>query len=182
MSWPSEYLLANWFTLVQSIGIVATLLIAIATLRRQMHQTRVANSLLVTQHHRDIWKMSIENSKLNRTFTKKPDLFRKPITEAERTFVNLIFLHMCATLKAIEAKTIYPIDGMVADLVDIMSFPIPALVWREVAPYHDKIFAAYVDKHSTGIIDITLAAYDKRSKPASVELQHATGTKAADVA
>lgn len=157
MSWLSEYLGSNWFSLVQSIGILTTLLLNLATIRRQMHQTRVANSFLVTQHHREIWTLSIQNPKLSRVYSVNPDLKRKAITEEERTFVNLIFLHMCASLKAVKAGAIYPVDGMTADLVDIMSFPIPALVWREVADYHDKVFVDYVRKYADDVISQTIS-------------------------
>jgi hypothetical protein len=142
-----EYLTANWFSLAQSIGIIATLLLTLTMLRRQMHQTRVANALLVTQHHREIWTLSIQNPCLRRVFDPEADILTTPITEEERTFVYLILLHMSATLKAVQAQAIYPIEGMERDLIDVMSHPIPYSVWLEVRQYHDRAFVEFVSSH-----------------------------------
>ena len=143
MPWK-EFLRNNWFSLAQSVGIIATLILAILTLVRQMRQTRAANSLLVTQHHREIWALSIQNTNLFRVFDLKTDLERDPITEQERTFVYLILLHMSATLKATKAKVIFPVDGMRSDIEDILAHPIPATVWLEVKPFHDAAFVRFV--------------------------------------
>lgn len=147
----ADFILANWFSLVQSIGIIATLLLTTTMLRRQMNQTRVSNSLLVTQHHREIWSLTFENDALKRVFDKEADIQATPITEQERMFVNLIFLHMSASFKAIQAQAIYPVDGMAEDLIDILSHPIPFQVWSDMKPYHDKIFVNFVNRYSKRI-------------------------------
>ncbi|MGV3615157.1 MAG: hypothetical protein ACO1SV_07460 [Fimbriimonas sp.] len=145
---PAQYVQAYWFQLVQSTSIIITLLVTLATLNRQMRQTKVTNSLVVTQHHRDLWKLSITEDCLGRVFDVSADCASQPPTEQEKMFVNMLFLHMCATYKAMRAGAIYPVDGMAEDLIDMLSHPIPASVWEEMRPFHDKVFVRFVDRHA----------------------------------
>lgn len=143
-----DFLLENWFNVVQTIAIVTTLLVTLVTLLRQGNQLKVANSFLVTQHHREIWNLIFTSASLSRVFEQDVDLETEPITEREKMFVNMIFLHMSASLKAVQAGAIYPIDGMEADIQDILSHPIPYMVWQDVKTYHDKGLLDFVAKHA----------------------------------
>ena len=147
-----DWIVGNWFAFVQSLSILFTLLITLATLLRQLKQTKVSNSLLVTQHHRELWTLALTTNSLSRVFEENPNLIECPITEQERIFVNLLFLHMSATLKATKANAIHPIDGMEKDVRDVLSFPIPRQVWKQVKDFHDKSFVCFADQNSAGVL------------------------------
>lgn len=140
-----SYLSDHWFDVVQTIAILATLLVTLATIRHQADQTKVANSLLITQHHREIWIAFLQDPDLARVFTKPIDLNSNPVTDKERTFVNLIFLHMSATLKAMRAGASFPVEALDNDVRDILSFPIPQQVWNDVKAYHDQLLLKTID-------------------------------------
>lgn len=79
------------FQLIQNIGIIASFIVTIYTLRMNSKQTKASNSLLVTQHHREIWTMIYQTNSLKRVFEKDVDLISKPITDEEVAFTNMIF-------------------------------------------------------------------------------------------
>lgn len=135
------------FQLIQSIGIIASFIVTIYTLRMNSKQTKSSNSLLVTQHHREIWTMIYQTNSLKRVFEKDIDLISEPITDEEFAFTNMIFLHMSACLKLTTSKACYKIEGMEEDIKDILSFPIPKQVWIEVYKFHDKQFIDFVTKN-----------------------------------
>lgn len=149
-----DYLAAHWFTLLQTFGIIASILFTAFQIRFQHKSQMVTNSLLVTQHHRDIWKTFISDQELSRLFQEKPNLGSNPITEHERMFMNLVFLHISAVLKAVKAKAIYPVEGMESDVRDLLSYPIPKAVWEEIAEFQDqglRDFVAQTDALGTAL-------------------------------
>src|SRR3954465_1382794 len=105
------FLRDHWFQILQTVGIIFSLLFTATQIRFQRKSQKVTNSLLVTQHHRDIWKTFISDERLSRLFQAGPNLNAQPITEHERMFINLLFLHISGVLKATKAKAIYPIEG-----------------------------------------------------------------------
>jgi hypothetical protein len=140
-----DFLKEHWFQLLQTIGIIASILFTATQIRFQRKSQKVSNSLLVTQHHRDIWKAFISDEKFSRLFQNHIDLVSSPVTEPERMFMNLVFLHISAVLKAIRAKAIFPIEGLESDVGDMLSYPIPREVWREVADYQDVQLREFVN-------------------------------------
>ncbi len=142
-----EFLEENWFNLTQTLGIVASFAVAVFALRWQSRQIKIANSLLINSHHREIWGHLFNDKELSRVFQKDVDLHSKPITDREHVFVNMIFLHMSACLKGIQSRAIDPVEGVENDLRNIMTYPIPRAVWHKVAKYHDHSFYEFIEKH-----------------------------------
>lgn len=146
---------ANWFSVVQTIALLGTLLVTLITLCKNIKQTKVNTYLQITNAHRDLWSNIYPSKKLERVFTKKPDLIKKPITEDEKTFANLVFLHMAVCVRAIKDNVMFNITGVRADLLDILSYPIPQQVYEENKKFYDELFIAFVEetlKDARGII------------------------------
>lgn len=134
------------FQLIQSIGIIVSFLVTIYTLRINSKQTKATNSLLITQHHREIWTTIYQTETLKRVFDKQVDLITTPITDEELAFTNMIYLHMSACLKLSNTKSCYKIEGMEEDIKDILTFPIPKQIWIDVYKFHDKQFVDFVNR------------------------------------
>lgn len=139
-----------WFDIVQTIGIVASILLARKASRDQARQVEVSNALLITQHHRELWSQMLEHRELARVFDPAPDLVASPITEQERLFTNMLFLHTAGCLRASKAGVAPAIEGIEADLADIFSFPIPRQVWSDVHAFHEKEFSEFVSRIHAG--------------------------------
>ncbi len=141
----------HWLDAVQTIGIVASIYFAIRAARDQARQLRIANSFMITQHHRDLWGYMLDHSDLQRIFDPTVDTVAAPVTERERTFINLLFLHSAACLKAIRTGAVSPVHGIEADIKDILSHPLPYAVWLDVEPFHDRDFALFVEGVRRGL-------------------------------
>lgn len=136
--------LDNWFDLVQSVAIVVSILLTLLALREQAHQLKVGNLFLMTQHHRELWGYMLDHPDLQRIFDMNVDLQTQPITERERTFMRMLFLHCEACVKAIKAGVATPVHGAEADIRSILSYPLPREVWKEARRFHEPEFVKFV--------------------------------------
>ena len=73
----------NWFTLLQSLGIMGGLFFTGFSLRIDAKVRRVGNLFEVTKQHREIWIMIYSRPELKRVIESKPNLDMKPITDEE---------------------------------------------------------------------------------------------------
>jgi len=62
------------FHIIQSIGIIASFLITLHTIKTNNKQLKVHNKLMVTQQHRGIWTITYQTDTLNRIFDSKADI------------------------------------------------------------------------------------------------------------
>lgn len=142
----------NIVDIIQTAAIVITLLITLFVFAKNIANLKVQSQFSVNQAHREIWGNLYSSDKVSRVFSKNPDLIQCPVTEEEKMFVNMIFLHMSACLRAIKLKNIYKIEGIKEDLADILSYKIPQIVWNEVERFHDKHFIKFVNRTMNKII------------------------------
>jgi hypothetical protein len=140
--WPA--IKEQWFDLFQTVGIIAALLLTYRSLRDQAQQLKMSNLLLVTQHHRELWGYMLDHSDLVRVFDKQANIKKTPITERERTFANMVFLHSAACLAAQRAKVMPESNNFAADVAGLFSYPIPRVVWNDVMPFVNPEFARFV--------------------------------------
>ena len=131
--------------LIQTIGIGASLLISIIIFLISVKNSKVQTLFSVNQAHREVWGRIFETPVLSRVFLRNVDLDKEPVTEEERTFMIMLILHGSVCRFAIKNKTIYSIEGMKADWIDILSYPIPAAVWKEVRNYQDRHFVSFIE-------------------------------------
>lgn len=148
----------NWFDLLQSAGIVASMVFSAFAIREQTRQAKATNIFLITQHHRELWTSMLDHVDLQRIFDKAADTIATPVTERERTFTNMVFLHSAACLHAIDTGVLSPVHGMEADIRDILSYPVPREVWKQVGRFHDKEFASFVDRMLNDVIYVGTAS------------------------
>lgn len=130
--------------IISNLALIITLLITLYSLIKNNQYLKASNYLLINQHHREIWNNIYQKNSLKRVFDYNVQRPFK-VSDEEFQFVNMIFLHMSGTYKLIKKRACYKVDGMDLDLMDIMSYPIPQKVWKEVSKFHDKDFIKYVN-------------------------------------
>ena len=84
----------NWFDLIQSLGIIGSLLFTAQTIWKDERARQIANTIALGSAHREIWKDLNSHPELARVLALKPDLERNPISEREEMFVKIGRAHV----------------------------------------------------------------------------------------
>jgi hypothetical protein len=148
----------HWITnhgtgLLESGGIIGSLLFTAVTLHRDARSRHTANLITLTAQHRDIWERFYDKPHLSRIRNPKVNLKRQPPTRDETLFVNLLILHLNCRYQAIKRDEITRPEGLGMDVGAFYSLPIPHYVWQQRKNLHDSDFVAFVD-HAIAQIDL----------------------------
>lgn len=135
----------NWFTLLQSIGLVAGLLFTAFAMRSEDKTRRIGNALQVTQNHRDIWKEIFRRPDLGRILDENANLKKKPVRREEEIFVNLVILHLNSVFHTMKERLVLKPEGLQKDVSGFFSLPIPQCVWNKMKSLHDDDFIEFVE-------------------------------------
>jgi hypothetical protein len=141
LHWVSD----NWFTLLQSVGIVGSLLLTTVALRDDAKTRRVGNLIRVTESHRQIWSELYRLPELARVSDMTVDLVRKPITPAEELFVGLLVLHLNSSYHAMKDGVFIAPAGLRKDIQRFFSRPMAKIVWEKMKPFQDADFVRFVE-------------------------------------
>ena len=141
----------HWITthatsLLESAGIIGSLLFTGVTLRRDSRSRHVANLITLTAQHRDIWEKFYDKPHLARVRDTKVDLRKQPPTRDESLFVNLLILHLNCWYQAIRRGEINPPEGLGMDVGNFYGLPIPNHIWQQRKKLHDAEFVSFVDE------------------------------------
>lgn len=140
----------NWFTLLQSAGIIGGLLFTGISLRIDTKVRRVGNLFEVTKHHREIWTGLYSRPELKRILKSDVDVDRGPITSEEELFVNLLVLHLASAYRAaVGGMFILPTE-LDADIGRFFSLPIPRAIWEKTRRFQDQDFVGFVEDRLRG--------------------------------
>ncbi len=140
MSWLAEH----GFTLLQSAGIIGSLLFTGLQLNLDARARRVENRLKLTQNHREIWRAFSTDPALVRVLDNEVDLESEPVTEQERSFVTSIILHMNSAFTAYEEGMAPVPEGFTLDVAELFAKPIPSAIWKQDRRFRDKAFCEFV--------------------------------------
>ena len=144
------------YSLLQTVGIIAAFILSLIAFFKSGKGVKINASQQIAQYHRELWLEFCRNEKLSRIFKKQTDTFDLIlVTDQERQFINLVFIHMGESFSATRKRFTYKIDGLDDDIADFLSYPIPQKVWQENSPYYDKSFVEYVNKIITKDIENT---------------------------
>lgn len=136
---------ANWFDFISTVGLIATLAFTASSLRSETKTRRIANLLAVTANHREIWSMYVTRPELARVRDPHADLKSRPVTEAERTFVNTVIQHVNSVFQAMDDDLIITADRLRSDVGQFFSLPIPNAIWHKLKPFQNGDFIRFVD-------------------------------------
>jgi len=99
IAWAAD----NWIALLNSGGVIASLLFTAASLRAEKKSRGISNLLAITQNHRELWSELFEHRELRRVLNPQVDLSAKELTAEEETFVTLLILHLHSVYRAMKA-------------------------------------------------------------------------------
>ncbi len=134
------------FDLVQTIGIILSLLLS-AWLAYKQHRSQQVDSLIrVTQSHRELWLEALSRPELARVAEPDVDLDDAPVSHAERLFVLLVALHLQSVVEATRLGVLRPIWGLEKDIERFFSAPIAASVWEEFRGLQAPEFRDLIDR------------------------------------
>lgn len=136
---------SNWFNLVQSVGIVASLLFAAVTIRRESRAHQMTALLALDEQHRDLWSELHRRPELARILAPEVDLVGKPVTTAESEFLNTVLVHFCTGWRLAAEHGVFSEDDLRRDLVAFLARPIPHQVWKQTLTIREQRFVAFVE-------------------------------------
>lgn len=135
----------DWFTLVQTTGIIASFLFTAYELRRTRVSTITANEIRLIELHRDLWRMTIDEPSLMRPFAHDLKPEELTLSMSENRFVNLLFLHISGAFRLSEAGEVRRTGDFRGDLKQLLSRPAIRTFWEENQRFHDERFVAFVN-------------------------------------
>lgn len=148
-AWDVEALKAVIAGVAATAALLALFLNAYATLRN-VESRRLLNYHEIIKSHRDIWTMFLDKpEQYGRVTAETVDLTRVPITDEERSFVHLVFLHMTSAYYFSLRNDIIKIEKLKMDFDEFVALPIPAAVWAEHSRYFNRDFVRFVDRRHT---------------------------------
>lgn len=140
LSWAGE----NWFSLIQTLGIVAGFAIASRSFLLDSRARRVEVYLTLTQAHRDIWENVVTNPDLASVLDPARDIDSKPPTDSEERLVLLVLLHTASVHRA-SSLGVYPLwEGLKADIRDFYRLPVPSCVVHKYGPFQEPAFLLFI--------------------------------------
>lgn len=143
--WRITWLTDQWFVLLQSVGIIASLLLTALALRDDVKARRVSNLLYMTQHHREIWSLLYTKPELSRILDSSVDLQYAPVTKEEELFISLLILHLNSSFQAMKVAVLVEPEGLKRDISIFFSLPIPKAVWEPTKKFQDADFVQFVE-------------------------------------
>lgn len=141
-----NWLQGNWFTLLQSAGIIGSLLFTAASLRLDAKVRRVGNLLRMTEGHRNIWSELYARPELGRILNPTADLKNQPVTKLEELFVTFLILHLSGSFRAIREGLFIPTKGLRLDITLFFALPIPRSVWETSKPFYNDDFVRFIEE------------------------------------
>jgi hypothetical protein len=136
----------NWFNLIQTVGIMASLLLTAAAMVREAKAKEVENLLAITDHHRELWTGAYQRPELERVFQTNADVVKTPIKVAEEEFLNLVLVQYQMTWCIAKAGGIVTLKELATDMREFFSLPLPLAVWEKTKGDRNPQFVRFVEK------------------------------------
>ena len=141
-----SWLYPNWFALAQTIGIMGSLWLAVATLRLENRGRRLSNLLALATEHRELWSEVHRRADLARIMHTEVDLVGTPLSVAEEEFLNLVFVHFETGWHLAREGRLLRLDAFACDVCAFLALPIPRAVWERTKSVREKRFVHFVEK------------------------------------
>ncbi len=137
--------LSAHFDLIQTIGIVGSLGLAVYTAWKDERARQIGNSIAISNQHRELWKSVYGRSDLERVVDAQPDLEESPITISEQLFVTTLIAHLSTVFRALKHGEFVKLEGLKKDVQEFFALPIPKRVWMKLKPYQDINLVVFVE-------------------------------------
>lgn len=140
-----DWISANLLDLVQTLSIVVGFIAAIYNFRELRREQRIENSIKITESHREIWRITIENDELLRLLDSQADPLQEPPTFAERLFVRFVALHYNTVIEAVTAQRLSIRPGLREEVGSFFALPVPSAIWDDVRHSQSRAVVDFVD-------------------------------------
>lgn len=137
---------SEWFALIQSVGIVASLLLSALAFARDAKAREVENLLTLANFHRELWSGVSQRPELERIFREGADVVSKPTTVAEQEFLNLVMVHFQTGWRLANGGNILTLKELATDVRGFFSLPLPRAVWDKTKQFRNQKFVRFVEK------------------------------------
>lgn len=141
MAWIHQH----WFSAVQTVGIVGSLLLTLAALRRDARARRTTDYLTLSTLHRDLWSEMHRRPELARITQPVVDLVSAPLSVPEEEFLMLVINHFHIGWRLFREGGILSIDVLAADARAFFARPLPHLVWERSKQPRDPRFVRFIE-------------------------------------
>jgi hypothetical protein len=147
MSWSEivAWLHQNWFQLVQTVGIISSLVYAGRNLRVTLRAQQVDNLFRLTNAQRELYSRLFDKEELRRVFDSDVNLDQNPITYEERLFLTQAILHFSLAKRASDHDAVLPMDGLERDAKSFFNLPLTKKVWNEIKAVQNSDLVEMVD-------------------------------------
>lgn len=140
----------NWFTLLQSLGIIAGLVFTAVSFQTDTRSRRTAHLFTVVEHFRDIWSALYERPGLARVISDSANIEAVPITPEEELLVRMLIFHLATVFRSQNERLLQRFEGLEDDVRWFFSLPVPRSVWQDKKRWQDRDFVQFVEKCLTG--------------------------------
>jgi hypothetical protein len=136
----------HWFTLVQTAGIIGSLLFTALSFRHDLGARRLENLIWIKDQHLRIWQQFDKDPALQRILELERKLKVEPVTQKEEIFVTSVILHLFLSYQAIENGLLNRLEGLEKDIRTFFAAPVPREVWGRVKRFQDMDFVDFVER------------------------------------
>jgi hypothetical protein len=140
----------NWFSFVQSVGIIGSLLFSGFSFRNLRSEEHTSNLLAIKQQHDDLWRAIFDRPELLRVLDPRADLEAKPVTSEENFFVLLAIAHLSTACRVLLTTDDEPGEAVRNDIRWFFSLPIPRAIWEKNKARQDPAFIRFVEACKAG--------------------------------
>lgn len=141
ISWFSSH----WHFLVESLGIIGSLIFTGVTVRRDLEARRVTEHLTLSGQHRRLWGQLHRRRGLNRVLEADRDLVQEPVTREEQLFLELAFVHFhTGWLICREDGSLTPVRVLALDAGHFFTLPAPSAVWAMARQSYQPEFVTFI--------------------------------------
>lgn len=133
-----EWIGANWFVLLQTVGIVASLLFTGFSMRSEARSRRLNNVIRLSDNHRSIWSLVFDRPHLRRHFANDANSER-------RLLVIMLIIHLHTTYRAVQARELVAPTQLAEDIRQFFSDEFTLKIWKDVSRLQDPDFVEFVD-------------------------------------
>ena len=141
----ANWITTHWFDLIQTVGIIGSLLFAAYTTHKDENARRISNSIAMNDQYRQIWKEIYEHPKLARVLEKNTDLEKDPVSIEEERFVTTLIWNLGTAFRAMKYGEFVTLEGLQKDIQGFFSLPIPQALWKKLKPLQDANFVEFAE-------------------------------------
>jgi len=137
---------ANWFNIIQTVGILGGILLAAAAANREAKAREIQNLLTISEHHREVWTELLRAAELQRVLQPDADVVGKPPTTREEECANLVIVQFLKSWRVANAGGLLTLKELGADVRGFCSLPLPRVVWEKTKAFRNQRFVRFVER------------------------------------